>query len=39
MRRPLKAPKRLLQERELYSSLISLAVLKVYVRAFNEQAG
>src|SRR5262249_13006511 len=28
MRRPLKAPKRLFQERELYSSLISLVVLR-----------
>jgi hypothetical protein len=39
MRRPLKAPKRLLQERELYSSPISLALLcgKIYVRAFSEQ--
>src|SRR5262249_30275559 len=41
MRQPLKAPKQLLQERELYSSLISLVVLvvrTVYVQTFNEHA-
>src|SRR5215470_18157463 len=41
MRQPLKAPKRLLQERELCSSLVSLVVLvvrTVYVQTFNEHA-
>src|SRR5262249_32566569 len=40
MRRPLKAPKRLLQERELYSSLNSLAVLcGKFTSTINEQRG